>query len=103
MGYHIGESCDDLLFGGEVGALLEFKVADGTRQGQVAVDSAKIDESASSANSGLFAYMTLVSQVPAMASSVLTFVLRLVVKGQRLRSALDAEYGSRISGVCLLP
>ena len=42
----IGEGGDDLVLGGELGALLELEVADGARQGQVAIDTAKVDETA---------------------------------------------------------
>jgi len=51
---HIRECSNNLLLGSEVGTLLELEVADGTRQGQVAVDSAEIDEPTGSTDSGLF-------------------------------------------------
>jgi hypothetical protein len=43
----VREGGDYLLLGREVGALLEFKVTYRTRQGKVAVDAAKVDETAS--------------------------------------------------------
>jgi len=46
---------DDLLLRWEVGALLEFEIANGAREGEVAVDSAKVDKSTGCANSCLFA------------------------------------------------
>lgn len=49
----IGVGGNDLVFGGELGALLEFEVADGTRQCQVTVDTAKVDEAACSCDSVL--------------------------------------------------
>ena len=52
---HVREGGDDLLLGRKVGALLEFKVANGTRKSQVAVDTAKVDEAACGTDSGLLA------------------------------------------------
>jgi len=46
---------DNLLLGSEIGTLLELEVANGTRQCQIAVDSAEIDEATRSTDSGLFA------------------------------------------------
>lgn len=71
---HVGESSDDLLLRWEVCALLELKVADGSAESEVAVDSAKIDEATGGADAGLLA-----------------LVLRLVVEGERLCAALDAK------------
>lgn len=55
MSHNIWVCGHNLLFRSKIGALLEFKVTDGTRQCQVAVDSAEVDKSASSTNSGFFA------------------------------------------------
>lgn len=71
---HVGESSDDLLLRREVCALLELKIADSSAKGKVAVNSAKVDESTGCADAGLLA-----------------LVLGLVVEGERLRAALDAE------------
>jgi len=49
------EGGDDLLLRWEVRALLEFEIANGARQGKVAVDSSEIDKSTCCANSCLFA------------------------------------------------
>lgn len=52
---HVGVRGHDLLLGREFGALLEFKITNGTGQGKVAVDTAKVDETTRSANASLFA------------------------------------------------
>lgn len=49
----VGESGDDLLLRGKIGALLELEVADRAGEGEVAVDAAEIDESSSSLNACL--------------------------------------------------
>lgn len=49
----VGEGGHDLVFGGQLGALLELEIANGTRQRQVAVDTAKVDEAASGCDSVL--------------------------------------------------
>jgi len=71
---HVGESSDDLLLRWEVCALLELKVTDSSAEGKVAVDSAEVDEATGCADAGLLA-----------------LVLGLVVEGERLCAALDAE------------
>jgi hypothetical protein len=48
MNHHIRICCNYLLFRSEVGALLEFEVANSTREGEIAVYSAKVDKSTSS-------------------------------------------------------
>ena len=53
---HVGVGGDNLLLRREIGALLELKVTDGTRQGEVAVDATKVDKASSSANSCLLTY-----------------------------------------------
>lgn len=45
---HIGERSDDLLLRGKLGALLELKIANGTRKREVAIDTSKVDESSGS-------------------------------------------------------
>ena len=52
VSHNIWVCCHDLLLRSKVGALLELKIADGTRQCQIAVNSAEVDETASSTNSG---------------------------------------------------
>jgi hypothetical protein len=50
---HVGVGSDNLLLRREIGALLVLKVTDGTGEGEVAVDTTKVDEATSGANSGL--------------------------------------------------
>ena len=52
----VGEGGDYLLLGREVGALLEFEVAYRTRQGEVAIDAAKVDEASCCLDAGLFGW-----------------------------------------------
>lgn len=58
---HIGVCGDDLLFGRELRALLEFKVTDSTGQGKVAIDTTEVDEAASSGDTSLLAYCNYLS------------------------------------------
>lgn len=51
----IGVCGDYLLFGGQFGALLEFKIADSSRKGKVAVNTSEIDEASRSTDTGFFA------------------------------------------------
>jgi hypothetical protein len=71
---HIRERSDDLLLGREVCALLELKVTDSSAECKVAVHTTEVDEATCSAN-----------------ASLLALVLGLVVEGERLCAALDAE------------
>jgi hypothetical protein len=71
---HIGERSDNLLLRREICTLLELKVADSSAECEVAVHATKVDETTCSAN-----------------ASLLALVLGLVVEGERLRAALDAE------------
>ena len=87
---HIGECSDNLLLGSEIGTLLELEVTDGTRQRQVAVDSAEVDEATSGTDSGLFSYMGSVEHELQQLRG-LTFVLWLVVERQRLRSTFHTK------------
>lgn len=52
---NIWESCDNLVLGRELSALLEFEVTNGTGQSQVAIDTTKVDETTSGSNSVSFA------------------------------------------------
>jgi hypothetical protein len=52
---HVGVRSDNLLLGRQIGALLELKVTNRTRESQVAVDATKVDKATGGANSGLFA------------------------------------------------
>lgn len=52
----VGVCRDNLLLGSKLCALLEFEIANGTGEGQVAVDPTKIDETAGSGNSCLLTY-----------------------------------------------
>ena len=56
MGNDIRESRDDLLFRREIGTLLEFEVTESTGESQIAVDSAKVDETSSRTYPCLLAY-----------------------------------------------
>lgn len=47
---------NDLLLRGKLGALLEFEVTNGTRQGEVAIDTAKVDEATGGTDTSLLAY-----------------------------------------------
>ena len=71
---HVGERSDDLLLRREVCALLELKVTNGSAEREVAVHTTKVDEATCSAN-----------------ASLLALILGLVVEGERLSAALDAE------------
>jgi hypothetical protein len=82
---HVRECGHDLVLGGQLSALLELEITNGTRQGKVAVDTTKVDKAAGSSNSVL-----------------LLFKLRLVILRQRQGAALDAQDGSRITGVGLV-
>ena len=55
MCHNVRKGSDDLLLRREIGALLEFEVANGPRKCKVTVDSAKVDETASRADSSLLA------------------------------------------------
>ena len=49
----VGEGSDYLLLGREICALLELEIADGTRQGKVAIDTAEVDKTAGCLDTGL--------------------------------------------------
>lgn len=52
---HIGVGSHYLLLWGELRALLELKVTDGTGQSEVTVDTAEVDEATRSTNASLLA------------------------------------------------
>ena len=74
MNGHVRECSYDLLLRREVCALLELKVTDSSAEREVAVHTTEVDEATCSAN-----------------ASLLALVLGLVVEGERLCAALDAE------------
>jgi hypothetical protein len=90
--FDVRERSHYLLLRRKIGALLEFEVANGTRQGEVAVDAAKIDEAACSLDTGLLGCEMSVESVGV--GGELAFVLRLVVEGERLGASLDTEDSS---------
>lgn len=51
--HHVREGRDDLSLWGQLGALLELKVSDGARQGEIAVDASKVNEAAGGRDAGL--------------------------------------------------
>jgi len=59
MNGDVGVGCNDLLFGCEISALLEFEITDGAGQGQVAIDPSKVDEATCGAYTRFLAYGTL--------------------------------------------
>lgn len=52
---NVGVCGNDLLLGSKLCALLEFEIANGSGEGQVAVDPSKVDETAGSGDSCLLA------------------------------------------------
>lgn len=60
MYLHVGISSDYLLFRRQIGALLELEIAYCARQGQVTVDTAKVDKATCGLDACLFGY-TVVS------------------------------------------
>lgn len=56
MNHDVGVGGYDLLLGSKLGALLEFEVADGSRESEVAVDPSEVDETTSGGNSCLLAW-----------------------------------------------
>lgn len=56
MNGHVRVGGDDLLLRGQIGALLELEVANGTGQGKVAVDTTEVDEATSGADSCLLTF-----------------------------------------------
>lgn len=90
MSNNVRVGCDDLLFWRELGALFEFEVANGTREGKIAVDSAKVNEPSCSTNSCFLACSKGKLKHPKGDFIRLTLVLGLVVVRQRFCSALHA-------------
>lgn len=56
MYYDVGVGSHNLLLGSKFGALLEFEVADGSGESEVAVDSSEIDKATSGSDSCLLAW-----------------------------------------------
>ena len=79
MYLNVRESRDYLLLGREIGTLLELEVAYRSRQGKVAVDTAKIDKAACSLNTCLLCCELLVA-FGGYEEAPLTFILRLMVE-----------------------
>ncbi len=53
MDSHVWVRSDDLLLWGQLGALLELKIPNGSRQGKIAIDTPKVNKTPSSRNSSL--------------------------------------------------
>lgn len=51
----IGERGDNLALWGQLGHLFELEIANGARQGEVAVDAAKVDKTTGGGDASLFA------------------------------------------------
>jgi len=56
---NVRQGRDYLGLGRQVGALFELEIANGARQGEVAVDAAKVDEATGRLDAGLFAWVEL--------------------------------------------
>jgi hypothetical protein len=97
----VRERGDYLLLGRKVGALLELEVTYRTREGKVAIDAAKIDETTSCLDARFLGWQLLAGYSHGEAERP-TFVLRLVVEREGLRSAFYAQDGPRIASVGLL-
>ena len=82
---HLRKCSDNLLFRRQVCALLELEIANSSAERKIAVDSAKVDEAASRTYTRLLA-----------------FILRLVIEGERFRTAFYAEDRSRVSRIALI-
>lgn len=96
----VGECGDDLLLRGKIGALLELEVAYRTGQGEVAVNAAKVDEASCGLDACLLGWgLSAQSRVRGLVQ--LTLVLGLVVEGERLCAALDAQDCARVTSVGL--
>lgn len=57
MGGHVRVGGNDLLLRGQVRALLELEISQGARQGQVTIDSAKVNKSTRCADARFLAYL----------------------------------------------
>jgi len=86
--FDVGECSNYLLFWREIGTLLELEVTYRTRQGKVAVDTAKVNEATCSLDTRFLGCAML--EPSTNLQELPTFVLRLVVEGQRLGPALDS-------------
>jgi hypothetical protein len=96
----VRERGDYLLLGWEIGALLELKVTYRTRQGEVAVDAAKVDETTSCLDAR-FLGCEMLAWCSDRGAERRAFILRLVVEREGLCSALDSQNSSRIAGIGL--
>lgn len=102
MDRDIGEGGDDLLLWWKVCALLELEISDRAREGEVAIDATEVYEATRGAYPCLLACGVCQRSFGLCKHhGVQTLVLGLVVKGQRLRSALDAKDGPGIASVAL--
>lgn len=97
----VREGSDDLLLRGKIGALLEFEVAYRTGQGEVAVDTAKVDEASCGLDTCLLG-CGWSAQSSHLVLALLTLVLGLVIEGKGLCAAFDAQDCARVTRVCLL-
>lgn len=50
----VGVSSDNLVFGGQLGAFLEFEITNGTRQGEITVHATKVDKTTGRRDAVLF-------------------------------------------------
>lgn len=55
MNSDVWESGDNLLLGCKLGALLELKITNSSRQSKVTIDATKVNKASSSGNTGLLA------------------------------------------------
>jgi len=59
---HIGIGCDNLLFRRELGALLELEITNGPGQGQITIDSTKVDEATGGADTSFLAFICILGE-----------------------------------------
>ena len=96
----VGESSNNLLLRGEIGALLELEVTYRAGQGEVAVHAAKVDEASRGLDTCLLSCRLSAWSIIRFVEN-LTLVLGLVVEGKRLRAAFYAQDCTRITRVGL--
>ena len=89
--YNIGKSCNNLLFRCQVGTLLELEISDSSRQRQITIDTSKVDEAASSTDSGLLACNKSAMCWMERVAKRHTFVLWLVIKRKWFGPSFYAE------------
>lgn len=85
--HDVWKSCDYLLLGREIRTLLEFEVANGSGKCKVAIDSTKVDEAASGADTSLLACIQ-VKRSAGTGDFRNTAHLRSAVYGQRIKALL---------------